>query len=490
MMFTDPLPPEIVDRTHNSFHVSWSPAKFCGIVPPHSIDSVSYTLEIAEGVEWKQNFATKYMNDMTASSYRKVCSGTNVFSARISDLKPAHWYHLRLVVDYLGLCVMSETRSVNTLCCSPSVPGNPNIYVIPVPSTFDLNSDTPARLDVLICWSPSVSHGHPISKYQVQLRRVDLHGNYVQSEETQRRKLQRSSILNNDVLLNSLTKGNRNANQWVKSPGKSVVQIQNSLSSRSKSAHSKRLPSTSSLATNNSVELQQGSPTLSGFPAFSEAESGGAVKWTVIYENLNRTVKLPGPARNETEWHVRVRAKNSLGWSAYTETLRVGSYTHPTLFRGVPTFELVPPSSPKANARLSRSVDFSAQKSMTAGRTSNLLLGVTEEEFMRSSAMDQAASDRFRHSRPESHGPVSSQIRFDSAGNNVRAHSEDAADLSPFAPLYSNAEAGTPQFQPFSPAGKSGHGNNAFTREKLLLSHEADHSSPGMDEDDLNPHLR
>ncbi len=500
---SDPLPPEVTDRTHNSFFVSWLPAKFCGIVPPQSLDTVTYTLEVAEGVEYKQNFATKYMSDLTATNYRKVCSGSNIFSARINDLKPACWYHFRLVVEYMGrqLRVMSETRSAHTLCSVPSVPGSPNIYVIPVPSSFDLLSDAPARLEVLICWSPSVGNGHPISKYQVQLCRIDVHGNYILSEETQKRKKQRSTLLHSDAVMNSLLKGNRSANQWVKSPGKSVVQIQNSLNTRSKSAQSKRLPGSSSPVPGAASPLHHDDSFVS-FPALSESsklEGGGsslstALKWSVVYENLNRSVKLPSPGKQETEWHVRVRAKNSLGWSAYTETLRVGSYTHPTLFRGVPVFDLVPPASPKANMRLSRSVDFTALKSMSSAHgNGNLLLGVTEEEFMNCDSTEHLSVDSRHFGGGIS--TESSQVRFEP----TRDH---ASGLSPLRTSYGGYEQPesdhqTPQHQPFSPSAQqhagfhSNHYSESSARDRAAQQHAQRHvsHSQAVDEDDLNPHL-
>lgn len=74
-------------------------------------------------MEWKQTKATKFMSDIMATNYKTICSGNNLFSTQINDLKPARWYHFRLVVEYRGLRVVSETRSLNTTCSVPSAPG-------------------------------------------------------------------------------------------------------------------------------------------------------------------------------------------------------------------------------------------------------------------------------------------------------------------------------------------------------------------------------
>ena len=49
---TDPLPPEVYNKTHNSFTAEWQPVRFCGISPTAVVDTVTYTLEVAEGMEY------------------------------------------------------------------------------------------------------------------------------------------------------------------------------------------------------------------------------------------------------------------------------------------------------------------------------------------------------------------------------------------------------------------------------------------------------
>lgn len=418
------MPPNVDDRTHNSLTLSWTNAKFCGIVPPQFLDSVTYTLEVAEGVEWKHTSASRFMTDMTATEYKKVCSGKNVFSAVINELKSARWYHVRVVMEYLGLRVMSETRTVPTNCSIPSAPTMPNFYVIPVASSFDLNSDRPARYDVLITWTPSASNGHDIKKYQVQLCRIDIEGNYVPNEEVIKRKEGRRNLLNTETVETRLTKGNKRINQWVKSPNKNLAQIQNSLNSRaSKSAQSKRLPGSPGVQSPFSMDIG-GEPNMPLSPgefvlpsqstSFLESKF---LSWTTIYENYNRTVKMAGPSKHETEWRVRLRAKNALGWSPFSPVLRVGSYSHPSLF-GAPLFTLHPPIDAKANGRLSRSVDLSNMKGSMSQESLTMLEKLktelyTQEELAEGEEEGDGGGDP---QRPESSDAAEAVQHYSSSG--------------------------------------------------------------------------
>ena len=445
--YLDPIPPNIDDRSHNSLSLSWASAKFCGIVPPTFLDSVTYTLEIAEGVEWKHTYASKFMNDLTATEYKKVCSGKNLFSAVINDLKSARWYHVRIVMEYLGLRVMSETRSVATNCSIPSTPTMPNFYVIPVASSFDLNSEKPARYDVLISWTPSASNGHDIKKYQVQLCRIDIEGNYAANEEIIKRREGRKNLLNTETVETRLTKGNKRINQWVKSPNKNLVQIQNSLNSRSKSAQSKRLPGSPGVQSPFSVDGGGGesgalSPLMGEFVLPSQSNSfldSKYLKWTTIYENFNRTVKMAGPSRHETEWRIRLRAKNALGWSPFSPVLRVGSYSHPSLF-GSPLFTLHPPMSAKANGRLSRSVDLSNMKGSMSQESLTMLDKLKAELYTQAELGEEEEDEQDGNQRPESNG--NEGTNGDVNGND--SHNQAQHHVSPMDAHGLQIDVGTP----------------------------------------------
>jgi hypothetical protein len=73
-----------------------------------------------EGVEWKDGFASQFVNATgpSGSAYKSIYSGkgsaTDIFSLSVKDLKNAFWYHLRLLVEYMGVTVHSEARNFHT----------------------------------------------------------------------------------------------------------------------------------------------------------------------------------------------------------------------------------------------------------------------------------------------------------------------------------------------------------------------------------------
>lgn len=110
-----------------------------------------------------------------------------------------------------------------------------------------------------------VSPGSPILKYQLQLCGIDLDGNYTTPQITQKRQKSRNAALPTNLASASLLKNKPYVNQWVKSPGKNELQIANSLVFRSKSANSKRLPSSP-----NQSQIQVGLDGINNQTAFSE----------------------------------------------------------------------------------------------------------------------------------------------------------------------------------------------------------------------------
>lgn len=179
---TDPLPPRLDQPLPHGFNISWDPVKFCGVNAPSMLESVNYTIEIAEGVEWKEGMISRYMNDTTATSYRPIFKGKNIQSTTLQHLKPATWYHARIVVDYLGLQVMSESITMHTLKAEPSSPGVPKITLVPITDPFDTKNVLPSRYEIMVSWTPSQHNGCPIEKYQVHLKRFDLNGHLILHE--------------------------------------------------------------------------------------------------------------------------------------------------------------------------------------------------------------------------------------------------------------------------------------------------------------------
>jgi hypothetical protein len=346
--FLDPVSPTVTNTTSSSFHVQWEPVRFCGISRPEMINSITFTLEVSEGVDWKENALAKYMNDNIAYSYKPLFRGKNITHAVIDHLKPAKWYHVRLVVDYLGIQVMSESASFHTMRAPPSTPGTPRMAVVPVRNSFDPNSHDPARLDMVISWNAAVPNGYPIEKYQVHLKRFDTHGKLLFDEPPLLKKKMQNVQLNPQKSIGQLIKTQKGSNQWTASPGKSEIQIRNSLSSRSgfrsrspspdrrtASPGLKNNLSTSSFAVTpgNRLEGSQQSVFQSEDSVLQQGNTRrGAQTWKIIYDNLNRHVKLFSPREGDGEWWIRVRAKNNEGWSNFSNVLMINHYNFPTLF--------------------------------------------------------------------------------------------------------------------------------------------------------------
>lgn len=303
------------------------------------MDSINYTLEIAEGVEWKEGKLSRYINDMIvpASSYRVVYQGKEAsYPVVVNDLKPSTWYHFRLFIDYLGVRVMSEAANVHTDRSPPSPPGTPKVSIVPVRNSFDLMSEVPSRLEVLISWTPSLENGSPITTYQVLLKRYDFNDNVISDEPPLLRRKKTPASANPQKNIANLTKTERICNQWIQSPGKSELQIKNSLLVRASNVSSSRSKSPSRASPNQSPDRSR-SPEQSRIanstelPAISP-NSNKRTSWRIIYDNLNRSVKIGGPTPNDKVWYIRVRAKNSEGWSEFSGITQISYESHPLLF--------------------------------------------------------------------------------------------------------------------------------------------------------------
>jgi hypothetical protein len=322
----DPLPPVIENVSSFSFSAKWDPVRFCGISYSDMVNSLTYSLEVAEGVDWKETALSKYINDNIASSYKTVFRGKNIINTIIENLKPAKWYHARLIIDYLGLRVMSESISFHTLRSCPSIPTQPRVNVVPVQNSFDSSSLIPARLDLLVSWNPSLPNGFPVERYQVHLKRFDLHGKILYDEPPLLNKKPHTVSCNPQKSIGLLVKGSRSSNQWIASPGKSEIQIRNSVS-RASTIRS-RSPS---------PPPAMSPPNTSGSLGFFDSQtifqgSKRPASWKIIYDNLNRNVKLFSPKFSDGEWWLRVRAKNAEGWSAFSSTYVINHFNYPSLF--------------------------------------------------------------------------------------------------------------------------------------------------------------
>lgn len=344
---TDPQAPTIKDIKHNCFNIQCAPVQFCGVENPTTTDAITYTLEMAEGVPWKNGFTSQYMNDLTASNYKQIYRGNVVSVVQVHDLKSSNWYHTRLVVEYLGIIVISETRTVHTVSGKPSPPSLPRLYIQPVPSSFDLQNPVPSRLDVIIKWGASQPHGSKITTYQVQIKRLDTNGN---AEAAAKARNPIANPSNGQTYITKLTKENKSYNQWIGAKGRNLDtnRFELFLKNVPKSTQEKFLPSISQTGPGPGPipgQSPSNSPKNTSLVSASyglNGELGGtgtfsndkpASEWSIIYNNLHRKVKINAPEMSsEGEWSIRVRAKNAEGWSGFSPLLVVNGLTHPSLF--------------------------------------------------------------------------------------------------------------------------------------------------------------
>mmetsp|Transcript_30988 Transcript_30988/g.44521 ORF Transcript_30988/g.44521 Transcript_30988/m.44521 type:complete len:675 (+) Transcript_30988:854-2878(+) len=341
---SDPIAPEVSLSGNNSFCVSWEPAQFCGFKPYSVLDSIVYTIEIKEGVPWKEGYASQYVNDINNNAYKRVFSSKDTYSFDITELRASCWYHIRLEIEYLGIKVYSEVQSAHTIRGIPSAPGMPRITVIPVANSFDVNSHVPSRFDILITWNMSVPNGADIISYQLQLKSFDQTGapkamKRLTSGHDQFRKSESDAIT-------KIISTKKNYNQWIQSRGRDFKQVENCLRHRASSPKGDRiLPSISNddLQQQNSQESLFASPfgmdnNLTGGESYNSDANNENVHdrrntgWVILYNNLNRRLKLDPPKSNVSAWNIRIRSRNAVGWSPFSEILVVNGLTHPSLF--------------------------------------------------------------------------------------------------------------------------------------------------------------
>ncbi len=287
----------------------------------------------------------RYYKDIGDLVFKRACCAPNLFSITINDLKPARWYHARVAIDYLGFHVVSETKSFHTVASVPSTPTVPRVYVIPVVNSFDLSSDLPSRHDLMFSWSACAPNGSPIISYQVQLRRINASGKPIVDGDKTFRKFKSGALHKpDDVLVASLGGRDKVSNQWIHSPNKSVAEIKNSLIRRVKSANPALYGAGSSADTRQNGRAlspagsfsPNDSPTQYSYDLFASISASKQEvphkQWTILYNNISRSVKVSSPLSSDAEWHVRVRAKNALGWSLFSDVIKMNRSTYPSLF--------------------------------------------------------------------------------------------------------------------------------------------------------------
>lgn len=297
---TDPGPPVIIDRKPMRLCFEWPSVKFVGAKPRNSISSVIYSIEMAEGQKFIGGPQSRSITDITASSeYINVISGHNMLSADINDLKPLTWYHIRLAIYCCGNYYRSKSISIYTPSAPPCAPKAPNAYLSPSLSLFD-NSEN----KLLIRWIPPYDNGINIDLYQVQIQQIDSTGCAVLGDKKNNSSSKnKTKLVHNDLFL---------------------FQRKNSLRVRPKSPSSSTDDQGQDGQCENVEEnnISNHAVTVSSYSV-----------WKTVYANGDNKFYLHKPGdHGVVECYVRVRAKNSVGWSAYSEVLILNARSFPSLF--------------------------------------------------------------------------------------------------------------------------------------------------------------
>ena len=306
----DPLPPTLVKRTDTSIALSFDLVDFCGVDVAVVEDCMEYVLEGCLGRPWVPGVASKFVSDIANSdNYKVLARGPKLSEITVNDLKPSHWYHFRVCVQYKGTWVTSESRPFATLCARPSKPKQPSVYFIMNGNDMFLNRN---RVDpqIRLSWGPPNKNGQEINKYHVQVR----------------------EYMDEDMGELELTKTCTTTEESEVFNGNDILE----------------------------------EDTASNVMVDEEGQRLVGAKWRTVYCNLVNQVLLPQPSRLSKGWACRMRALNSQGWSDFSDPLLLDHISHPTLFRGeeLPSSpRLLPPlNQPNSSTRPSSSRDLSGRE--------------------------------------------------------------------------------------------------------------------------------
>lgn len=319
---TDPVPPNVLNVSATTLVFGWDKVHFCGSSTTKVPDTVLYTLEVAEGVEWKPGVASKFISDLTATNFRQICRSPSCAAVVVEGLRPGTWYHARVAVEYAGVRVVSESLSCHTHRSTPKPPQRPRAYIIPVASATDPTVD--ATPQVLLTWAaPPANGGSTITAYQVQFKESVLESvAYPSNQVTPSPALGTPSPALTAALMAKARAERAEKEAKIKMKSKAVKKA---LSNASAQAANRVYEASGMLASNSLTEAKSFTPS-------SYQQLAITSKWTVIYYNLGNKLRLSAPRTGTVAWHFRVRAKNAEGWSEFSPELIMNGLSLPSLF--------------------------------------------------------------------------------------------------------------------------------------------------------------
>ena len=171
-----------------------------------------------------------------------------------------------------------------------------------------------------------------------------------------------------------------------------------------------------------------------GFAVDDKSDQVLVKKWQTVYCNLYNEAILSAPLPGRIEWRIRLRAKNSEGWSAFGPVLSINIRSHPSLFLSS-TSGLGSSSSTTGNSSalpdviLSRSLGNAIGTS--DGRKSNFNDGRIQSPLMRKTMTEELEPLR---AKPQVRGRAE-VLQLDTAEQEVQAkkkvhYSNDASRSS------------------------------------------------------------
>lgn len=287
-IFKEPKLPKISNCTSTTCDISWEPVVFANnFLPFRRVNAFTYHIEFAEGKSIsKSNSMVNRFKSIGYDSiegtpldeeFIQVFENFFVFSTTVIDLRPSTIYYYRIIIKYYDCQFSSTTGSFCTECCEPSAPSMPRIYLDTHESESSFLHPVPS---ILVRWSASLSNGFIIDKYQLSMKQINVDGDVIPL------KLKESKV------------------KYKRSPTKGIFLVSQIDSHNSNTF------------INDKVDEMQ----------ITNSD------WTVVYSNIAAQCYVDCPGNTLSEWHLRVRSHNKLGWSEYSPILVINSQTHPSLF--------------------------------------------------------------------------------------------------------------------------------------------------------------
>jgi len=294
LWLTTPAPPKLTLEDSTRVEICWEGVKFCGSAGPRgqSSSGVEYVLEVAEGCEWKGGKTAHFVTDLTVETYRQLWRTRVPKPVGVFDLQPGMRYYARVAVEYLGNRHVSEALCFHTSACPPAAPLIPRAYISPPTNQIDPSADYPPN--ILLKWSDVKPNGAEVTHFQVQMQQVLLSAAAQSEAASATFSPLLAKRLNHVKTEKKILRGGK----WVSLP---------------------------------SPKIAAAAEPRSAVPYFQD-QTLIITRWTDVFCNLDKKVKLCPPPPGVVEWRFRVRSKNALGWSNFSPELCLHNRSHPTLF--------------------------------------------------------------------------------------------------------------------------------------------------------------